>query len=99
MITREQIQAELQVDGHGIIRSPGKFEGEPVWVRWAYEVEMNGFAELTKYDGIQAVEVEAADVKEFPELEGCAFVLTEESEQGFYTGKAITAAEAAEYDL
>ena len=99
MITRAQIAAEYDVDVHGIIRSPGKFEAEPVWVVWAYEVEMHGFSDFTKYDGIQAVTIEAADVLEFPELEGCAYVLTEESDQGFYTGKAITQAEAAEYGL
>jgi hypothetical protein len=77
-----EYEAEYEIDSRGIIRSPGKFEGEPRYVPYFYEVFMNGMADDD--DGVVLTfRVTAEDRKMFPELRGVRNVYLEESDQGF----------------
>ena len=80
-MTRADIIAEYDVDTHGTIRSPGKFEGEPVYAPYFYDALMNGFADDD--DGVASFNIDANDIKEFPELANVKRLRLWESEQGF----------------
>lgn len=79
-------QSEVNADGYevrdGIIRSPGKFEGEPVYALHFYDALMNGFADLDDGD-VATFEVNDDDRKLFPELANVQNVYLWESDQGF----------------
>ena len=76
-MTRKEIEAEYRVVG-GIIRSPGKFESEPVFSPYFYEISMDGCRE----EGI--IGIESEDILEFPELDGYSRVECWESNDGFF---------------
>jgi len=79
-MTRAEIEAAYTVT-NGIIRSPGKFEGERVYMPAMYAAYLDGSADD---DGeILSVEVTDADRAEFPELGSLAFVRFEVVEEGF----------------
>jgi hypothetical protein len=80
-MTRQEIERDYRVEG-GIIRSPGKFESEPVFAPYFWDVLMNGGAD-DDVDGIAVFAVNADDIREFPELEGTASVRIPENDQGF----------------
>jgi hypothetical protein len=74
--------ADYEIDSHGIIRSPGKFEGEPRYVPYFWDAYLNGMADDD--DGVTLTfDVNDDDRKLFPELEGVKHVYLEESDQGF----------------
>ena len=89
-MTREQILKDYAVNvEHGIIESPGKFEGEMIYAPYFYDLCINGFSEDARYDDeyrqIDIFTICADDVQQFPELaglEGCTLELYE-SDQGF----------------
>lgn len=67
---RSDILANYAVDSRGVIRSPGKFEGEPLWVPALWEIALDGFADSD--DGTTyGFTIPKADPlrKEFPELD------------------------------
>jgi hypothetical protein len=79
---RKRRNAEYEIDSYGIIRSPGKFEGEPRYVPYFWEAYLNGMADDD--DGtVLTFHVTAEDRKMFPELRGVRNVYLEESDQGF----------------
>ena len=91
MLTREEIETIYQTK-RGIIISPGKFEGEPLWCPYFYIAGTEGFAHDT-YDGTDGCTepvgatwvfvVTDDDRREFPELRGIHTVEIHEDSQGF----------------
>jgi hypothetical protein len=84
-MTRQEIEAAYQVDVHGVIRSPGKFESEPVFAPYFYDALMNGDGEdLNGEDGgIVEFTVTEDDIAQFPELGETRHVRLCENDQGF----------------
>lgn len=82
-MTRAEILATWDVDPDmGVIRSPGKFEGEMLYVPYFWNALLDGGADDD--DGeIAHFDVSEVDRKEFPELIGIRSVELCESEQGF----------------
>lgn len=65
-MTRNEIEKQYDIQ-NGIIRSPGKFEGEAIYVPYFWEIYLDGFADRDDGD-ILLFDVSAEDKKEFPEL-------------------------------
>jgi hypothetical protein len=81
-MTRQDILDQYKVDDRGIIRSPGKFEGEMLYVPHFWDVFLNGFAD--RDDGkVLGFDVTADDKKEFPELKRRRTVKIVEDLNGF----------------
>jgi hypothetical protein len=78
--TREQVLSGYAVNEHGIITSPGKFEGEMLYVPYVYECCMDG--------GDNGIIVDATDVSLFPELGGVYGVTLNSDSQGFVHARA-----------
>lgn len=86
-MTRQDVLNEYKVDDYGIIRDPGKFEGEMLYAPYFYDLMMNGGSDFTDYDGdtpLELFDVSPDDVKEFPELKDVSQIRCWESEQGFF---------------
>lgn len=47
LLTRDAVAAAFSVTDHGVIRSPGKFEGEPWWAVALWEESLLGLADET----------------------------------------------------
>lgn len=83
-MNRQDILQTFTVDSHGIIRNPGKFEGEMLYVPYFWESYLNGCAD--RDDGkVLGFDVTAEDKTEFPELKRRRTVKLIETEQGFVT--------------
>jgi len=84
---RDKILSEYEVNGHGIITSPGKFEGEMLYMPYFYEMMLCGMDDAVVYDGRQLLysvfEVFDEDLQLFPELEGRTEIRLAENDQGF----------------
>ncbi len=66
-MTRQEIIKGYTVDQNGIIRSPGKFEGEMLYVPHFYEIWNDGFADTG--NGTKAsFKVTQEDREMFPEI-------------------------------
>lgn len=48
---RDRIEQEYDRESSGTIRSPGKFEGEPLWAVRLWEIGLDGFAD-TDLNGV-----------------------------------------------
>ena len=90
--TIDTIRQDYVVDEERwVIRSPGKFEGEPVFAPYFYDLMLNGCADDTLYDdrrypGIGAVDVfdvTSLDQERFPSLRGVEHVYLYTDDQGF----------------
>lgn len=80
-MTRAEIEQEYKVED-GRITSPGKFEGEPIYAPYFWDLYLNGFADDDDGELLTfAVDQEAID--EFPELQNIATVQLWENSQGF----------------
>ena len=64
------------------IMNPGKFEGEPIFTPYFYELAMNGMGEPGP-DNSDRFYVEPEDIQEFPELAGIITVELQYSDNGF----------------
>lgn len=95
---RSEILAEFQVDEHGIIRSPGKFEGEMLYA--PHFAEFYGSGEMVgvdEDDNSELYDVSPEDRAEFPEIDAdTVAIVTWESDQGFFYCRELTAAELAD---
>jgi hypothetical protein len=81
-MTRQDILDQYKVDDRGIIRSPGKFEGEMLYVPYFWDAFLNGCAD--RDDGkVLGFDVTADDKKEFPELKRRRTVKIVEDLNGF----------------
>lgn len=81
-MTRAEIEAVYHVES-GIVRSPGKFEGEPVWAVWAHTIMMDGCTDCDRNDN-EYITLDAADRKTWPELKGCRRIYFGEDDNGFF---------------
>lgn len=82
-ITRAEIAKEYNVE-NGKITSPGKFEGEPVYVPhfWDCVLDGEGYDDADGDDAIR-VNIEPEEFEEFPELLGYKSVTLWETDNGF----------------
>ncbi len=79
---RGQIIQEYNVDEHGRIRRPGKFEGEMLYVPYFWDVFLNGFAD--RDDGkVIGFDLTKEDKLLFPELKKKRTLRLTETDQGF----------------
>lgn len=79
---RKDITGDYDVKG-GVIKSPGKFEGEAIYAPYFYDAFLNGMAD-DEGDRL-AFDVTADDRREFPELKGVSRVYLYEDNSGFVT--------------
>lgn len=82
MTTRNQILKMYDVDTNGVIQSPGKFEGEMLYVPYFWLAYLDGGADDDDGEYLR-FDVNADDVALFPELEGIGLVALSEDSQGF----------------
>jgi hypothetical protein len=79
--SRKDVLDQYEVE-EGVIRSPGKFEGEAVYVPYLWEIYLNGGA--TEDDGETiTIEIDADDRLKFPELEQVVRAYLEQDSTGF----------------
>ena len=86
---RKDVLALYTVNEHGIIISPGKFEGEMLYVPYLWSAVLEGYGEdefADDEDGeliASYVEITDNDRAEFPELENAVEARLSEDSQGF----------------
>ena len=51
------------VGGAQLVVSPGKFEGEPIWLVYLWDLALESFADSTEYDGDTEVSVFEVDAE------------------------------------
>lgn len=83
-MTRKDILETYKVNEYNIIRSPGKFEGEMLYMPYFYDEYLNGMADVIE-DDLITFYVDDADLKEFPELENQNRVCFYVNDDGFVT--------------
>jgi hypothetical protein len=81
-MTRVDIKLDYQIDERGVIRSPGKFEGEMLYVPYFWDAFLNGCADGDDGEVLTFI-VDSDDVREFPELADAKQVRLYEDSQGF----------------
>ena len=80
-MTRQEIESQYRVE-NGIIRSPGQFEGEAVYVPHYWGIYLDGFAD--RDDGnVLGFDVTQEDKAEFPELKRRRTVKLVQRDDGF----------------
>lgn len=86
-MTRKDILKNYDVDGHSIIRSPGKFEGAPIYTPYFYDLIMNDMADNTEYDEydnpIDLFDITDDDIAQFPELKNITHIRLWQDDNGF----------------
>lgn len=83
-MTRKEILEMYNVDEGGKIRSPGKFEREPLWVPYFWDLALEGEGED---DGEATIfDITHGEKVEFPELLGFSTVVLREDDVGFVYG-------------
>lgn len=80
--TRKEIEKEYQVRD-GLIVTPGKFEGQPIYVPYYYGAYLDGFADFENGRGAIGFYVTAVDKEQFPELKRRRTVKLIVRESGF----------------
>lgn len=68
-MTRKEIMNLYEVDEHGIITSPGKFEGEMLYTPHFWDLFLGGQGTIQQ-DGAVVFSITTEDMAEFPELVG-----------------------------
>lgn len=73
------------------ILSPGKFEGEPLYVPYFYDAFLDGFAEFEgdEDDEYMTFDITDEDVELWPELKGWSRILLFERSDGFVSHQVI----------
>ncbi len=82
MIMMDYLQ-QFSVDKHGIIQSPGKFEGEPVYVPYYWEMDGHDDEIISNYRFIRIFYVGEWEASKFPELTPSDVVYLWEDGLGF----------------
>lgn len=82
MSPREQVLSDYKVNEHGIIQSPGKFEGEMLYAPYFYDRLLDGCPD-EDIEGVAFFVVNQDDRDEFPELYDVVGVALEETDTGF----------------
>jgi hypothetical protein len=81
-MTREEIIAQYNVGSDGIIRSPGKFEGEMLYAPYFWDCYLNGCADDDDGEVLTFI-IGPDDVAIFPELSDRKSLRLWECDQGF----------------
>lgn len=79
---RDEACRAYNVNEDGIICSPGKFEGEPVFAPVFWDMALEGCA-TEDLGSVVLFELDDEDRAEWPELGDAKWLALEESEQGF----------------
>lgn len=80
-MTREEIEQEYNVVD-GVIKNAGKFEGEPIYAPYFWDLGLQGFADDD--DGkVFTFKITKEDRQQFEELKGIRKVYIQESQTGF----------------
>jgi hypothetical protein len=89
MTTKAELEREY-VTVNGIIKSPGKFEGEPIWAPYFYEAATTCGADVD-LGPKWALKVEVFDRREFPGmLDDVYAVSLWETDNGFVYSNQLT---------
>lgn len=84
---RKAILKQYKVQ-NGVIRTPGKFENEPVYAPYFYDLVMQGASDETDYDddgtALDYFDITSDDIKQFPELKGIKRLQCYEDSAGFF---------------
>lgn len=99
MTTKAELEREYNT-ANGIIKSPGKFEGEPIWAPYFWDKGLNGWADVDVGDGesepaVWGFIIRDEDRSEFPDgfkLDTYAVSLWE-TDNGFVYTSQLTRAE------
>lgn len=75
MLTREECKA--------LVSGPGKFENEPIYAPYYYDIMMQGGADITMFPGTDQFTVTKEDRLIFPELKGIKTIIQSEDDNGF----------------
>lgn len=85
------------VNEHGIIQDPGKFEAEPIYVPYFWNVVLDGIAEDVDDDGqtLSVIMIDDEDRAKFPQLldAGDYAIVLSERESGFVDSEVLTQTE------
>ena len=85
-MTPKEVRTQYNVDNHGIIRSPGKFDGEPVYAPAYWEVVLNGMADDdngAESNPIAYFNLTENDRQTWPELDDAICLALQEDDNGF----------------
>ena len=85
-MTRAEVLAQYDVDANGIIKSPGKFEGEMLYVPALWDIVLDGGSDDEQDDDglwVSTINVDAELRAEWPEIGDTKVIRLRESEQGF----------------
>jgi hypothetical protein len=78
---------------NGRIVEPGRFQGEPRWLPYFYELMLDGSGQVLDWPSGETttlVDIYEGDVRLYPELVEYVVVAIEENSDGFVFGKALT---------
>lgn len=80
-MNRELVFAMFQVDETGIIRTPGPFEGQNLYIPYFWYLHISGYREDV-HDGIITFQIRMEDRAQFPELANRDVVRLKQQENG-----------------
>lgn len=97
-MNRNFIMAHFTIDQDGIIRTPGKYEGEPLYVPYFW-AQNDSADDQVQDEGVPVdiFKVTADDRLSFPELADIAVVTLWEREDGFVCSRQFTAREWSDF--
>lgn len=84
--SRQAIENGYKILG-GRIHEPGKFEGEPIYTPYLYDLIMDGQSDMIGQGDI--ITLDNDDREAFPELGEAAYAHCEEDSQGFFYVKLL----------
>lgn len=84
-MTRKEIEETYKIE-NGIIKNPGKFESEPIWTPYFYDLFSKGWTDDDIENNIVSFNLNKDDFKEFPELKGYKQVSLWFDDNGFVYG-------------
>lgn len=83
--SREDVCRCYNVDPRGVVRSPGTFEGEMVYVPYFWDKVLEGWQDWEEDDGIAGFVVSPEDRAMFPELKAKTRIRLVQTNDGFVT--------------
>ncbi len=97
MFSKQEIAEAYRLDEHGIVCSPGKFEGEPWYVVALWELVLNGCADSEIFDGDDLISVFTLDKDlrdacglETPRRDGADHIVLWERSDGFVCSRQLS---------
>jgi hypothetical protein len=79
---REDVLSEYTVNESGVIQTPGKFEGEMLYVPYFWDSYLDGLSDR-EIEGFIYFKVVERDLENFPELAGADYIALVERDNGF----------------